>query len=196
MGGYLQVLFDQNPKAIGGKLPEMTSIMRGKEKYKLMKKAASCCLPGGLARRALMLNKSLLLVTPVAVVQRLFELLPTADFASAIVFSLTRIMLGSFWPWLPALFLACWRGTCALWRWPLAADACDQVGAGGVVHHFVSDLAEFQKPFGFHRLLMVLPVVYTNMLHGIKSTDAKLLEMAALFRVAGQKNALHPPAPF
>ncbi|MDD2497182.1 MAG: ABC transporter permease subunit, partial [Desulfitobacteriaceae bacterium] len=30
---------------------------------------------------------------------------------------------------------------------------------------------------------IVLPIVYTNMLQGIKSTDTKLLEMAELFRV-------------
>jgi len=35
----------------------------------------------------------------------------------------------------------------------------------------------------FISFLMVLPVIYTNMLQGIKSTDKKLLEMAAVFRV-------------
>jgi len=34
---------------------------------------------------------------------------------------------------------------------------------------------------------MVLPIVYTNMLQGIKSTDGKLLEMAWLFRVGWLK---------
>ena len=35
----------------------------------------------------------------------------------------------------------------------------------------------------FISFLMVLPIVYTNVLQGIKSTDGKLLEMADLFRV-------------
>jgi NitT/TauT family transport system permease protein len=39
----------------------------------------------------------------------------------------------------------------------------------------------------FIGFLMVLPIVYTNMLHGIKSTDTKLLEMATLFRVGWGK---------
>lgn len=35
----------------------------------------------------------------------------------------------------------------------------------------------------FISFLMVLPVVYTNTLAGIRETDARLLEMAAVFRV-------------
>ena len=39
----------------------------------------------------------------------------------------------------------------------------------------------------FISFLMVFPIVYTNMLQGIKSTDQKLLEMAELFRVGWLK---------
>jgi NitT/TauT family transport system permease protein len=39
----------------------------------------------------------------------------------------------------------------------------------------------------FISFLMVLPIVYTNMLQGIKSTDNKLLEMAAVFQVGWLK---------
>lgn len=35
--------------------------------------------------------------------------------------------------------------------------------------------------------LMVLPVIYTNVLHGIESTDRKLLEMARVFRLSTNK---------
>jgi len=39
----------------------------------------------------------------------------------------------------------------------------------------------------FIAFLMVLPIVYTNMLEGIKSTDKKLLEMAQLYNVGWLK---------
>lgn len=38
---------------------------------------------------------------------------------------------------------------------------------------------------------MVLPVVYSNVLQGIKTTDMKLLEMAKVFRVTPVKKALY-----
>ena len=34
---------------------------------------------------------------------------------------------------------------------------------------------------------MVLPIIYTNLLQGIKSTDPKMLEMAGVFRVGWLK---------
>ena len=48
----------------------------------------------------------------------------------------------------------------------------------------------------FISFLMVLPVVYTNTLAGIRETDARLLEMAAVFRVPPAKRVryLYVPA--
>jgi NitT/TauT family transport system permease protein len=44
--------------------------------------------------------------------------------------------------------------------------------------------------------LMVLPVSFSNILHGLESTDEKLLEMAKVFRIGGWKRikAIYIPA--
>ncbi len=167
----------------------MIFTMRGKEKYKLMEKAASVLFALGVWHAAaLMLNQSLLLVTPVAVVQRLFELLPTTDFVSAIVFSFTRIMLGFLLALVSGIVLAVLAGHLRLVEvglWPLMHVIKSVPVASFIILCLIWLSSKSLSVFiGF---LMVLPVVYTNMLHGIKSTDAKLLEMAALFRVGWGK---------
>ena len=71
--------------------------MRGNDQYNFIEKAASVLFALGVWQAAAMiLDEALFLVTPVAVVQRLFELLPTVGFASAVGFSFSRIMAGFF----------------------------------------------------------------------------------------------------
>ena len=54
--------------------------------------------------------------------------------------------------------------------------------------YFVPDMDSFEKSVSFlFSFLMVLPVIYTNILEGIRQTDRKILEMAKVFRVNLQK---------
>jgi NitT/TauT family transport system permease protein len=133
---------------------------------------------------AMLLNESLLLVTPVVVAQRLISLCVEPDFIAAIGFSFVRIVSG--------YFIALTAGSI------LAVIAGRFHGVEVILRPFIQSIKSVPVASFiilcliwlnswnlsiFIAFLMVLPIVYTNMLQGIKSTDGKLLEMAVLFRI-------------
>ncbi|MDD4752388.1 MAG: ABC transporter permease subunit [Desulfitobacteriaceae bacterium] len=133
---------------------------------------------------ATLLDKSLLLVTPIAVVQRLISLSHQADFLSTIAFSFVRIVFGYLLALAAGSVLAVIAG-----RFYLAEimflpfiTAIKSVPVASFIILCLIWLSS-QGLSVFISFLIVLPIVYTNMLQGIKSTDTKLLEMAELFRV-------------
>ena len=62
-------------------------------------------------------------------------------------------------------------------------DRSGQIYTCGIFYYFVLDMDSFEKSVSFISFLMVLPVIYTNILEGIRQTDRKILEMAKVFRV-------------
>ena len=137
---------------------------------------------------AMLLGQRLVLVTPVTVVERLFVLCTQADFLSAMGFSFFRIVSG----FLLALASGCvLAGISARFRlveimlWPFISTIKSVPVASFIILCLIwigsKNLSIFIS------FLMVLPIVYTNMLEGIKNTDIKLLEMAAVFRVGRLK---------
>jgi len=134
---------------------------------------------------AMLLNNPLLLVTPVAVVRRLFSLLTEPDFFSTVVFSFVRIVSGFFLALASGSLLAVIAGRfrpVETLLWPFMT-AIKSVPVASFIILCLIWLSSKNLSV-FISFLMVLPIVYTNMLQGIKSTDAKLLEMAWLFRVS------------
>ena len=163
--------------------------MRGNDQYNFIEKAASVLFALGVWQAAAMIfDEALFLVTPVAVVQRLFELLPTVGFASAVGFSFSRIMAGFFLALVVGSVLAIAAGQFRLLEvglWPFMHVIKSVPVASFIILCLIWLSSKSLSIFiGF---LMVLPIIYTNMLHGIKSTDTKLLEMATLFRVGWGK---------
>lgn len=130
------------------------------------------------------LNQELLLVTPLKVVLRLKELMLTGDFWSSVSFSFIRILSGFFLAFLVGILLAALAGGHRLIEtllWPYVAV----IKATPVASFIILCLIwlEASNLSVFISFLMVLPVVYTNILQGIKSTDKELLEMAAVFKM-------------
>ena len=137
---------------------------------------------------AMLLDKSLLLVTPITVVQRLFSLCTEVDFLSAILFSFVRIVSGYLLALVTGSLLAVIAGRFHLLEvmlWPFIA-AIKSVPVASFIILCLIWLSSKNLSV-FISFLMVLPIVYTNMLQGIKSTDNKLLEMVGLFRVGWLK---------
>ena len=133
---------------------------------------------------AVRLNSKILLVSPVEVVKRLAELVPTGEFWRSVLFSAGRILLGF------ALGLTC---GCLL---ALAA------GKIKVVRILFSPLISAMKSIpvasftilaliwiGSKNLsvlvsfLICVPIVCANMLEGIDSLDPKLKEMSRVFKI-------------
>ena len=129
---------------------------------------------------------SLLVASPFETIKTLVSLIQTTEFWKAVGYSFAKIASG--------FFLALVAGvTCAV----LAS-------AFGVVRALLNPVLRLIKAVPVASLiilalfwlsssknlsvliafLMVLPVIYTNVLQGIESTDRELLEMASVFRVS------------
>ena len=130
------------------------------------------------------LDSDILLVSPLRVIATLLALLPTARFWASLLGSMARI-LGGF-------FLAAALGTL------LAALAArfkrvEEWLAPPVLAMKTVPVASFVILaliwFGsrnlsvFIALVMVFPVIYTNVLAGVRAADRELAEMARVFRI-------------
>lgn len=130
------------------------------------------------------LNNRLLLVGPVQVVLRLAELVQEAGFWGAVWFTFSRITLGFLLAFLLALALAALSA-----RFPLAETllrpyllAVQTVPVASFIVIALLWLSGMRLSI-FISFLMVLPVLYANLLAGIRAADGKLLEMARVFRM-------------
>lgn len=133
---------------------------------------------------AALLNNHLLLVGPVRVLQRLAELILLGSFWQAVGFTFSRITLGFLLAFGLALVLAS-----AAARFPIAEillqpymTAVQTVPVASFIVIALLWLSG-RKLSIFISFLMVLPVLYRNLLQGIRSADAALLEMARVFRM-------------
>ncbi len=130
------------------------------------------------------LGQEILLVSPVSVLLRMGELAMTWDFWRSIVFSLMRIGGGFILAVgvgcvLAALAAGFKRAEELLAPLMLAIKAIPVASFIILVLIWVSS-KNLSILISF---LMVLPVIYTNVLGGIRSTDDKLLEMARVFNI-------------
>lgn len=130
------------------------------------------------------LNNRLLLVGPVQVALRLAELVQEAGFWGTVWFTFSRITLGFLLAFLLALALAALSA-----RFPLAETllrpyllAVQTVPVASFIVIALLWLSGKRLSI-FISFLMVLPVLYANLLAGIRAADGKLLEMARVFRM-------------
>ena len=133
---------------------------------------------------AMALDLHLLLVTPLEVIRRLFTLVGESDFWRTLLFSFSRIVLG----FALAFVLGCLLGVLSgKWKiletllWPYVITIKTVPVASFIILSLIFFSAR-QLPT-FISFLMVFPVIYSNVLEGIRSTDKELLEMAQVFRV-------------
>lgn len=140
---------------------------------------------------SLYIGQEILLVSPVSVLRRLAELATGAgdpkaalDFWASITSSFIRIIGGFLLASLSGTLLAALSGAFRPIR-DLFAPAMSTIKAIPVASFIILVLiwVPSRNLAIVISFLMVLPVVYTNVLNGIASTDRKLLEMAQVFRV-------------
>ena len=130
------------------------------------------------------LKQEILLASPVSVVRKLFELIFSGNFWQSVGFSFVRIVTGFLLAVLLGIFLAVW----AYWSKTveiLTAPVIAVVKSTPVASFIILCLIWIPSKnlSVFISFLMVLPVIYTNILEGIRQTDRKILEMAKVFRV-------------
>lgn len=133
---------------------------------------------------AMLVGNHLLLVTPLVVLRTLGELSVSMEFWGVVAFSFLRIASGFLLALATAILLAAAAGRYRIAE-VMLMPYMSAVKSTPVASFIILCLIwlSSQNLSVFIAFLMVLPIVYTNILQGIKSTDAKLLEMAGLFQV-------------
>lgn len=136
----------------------------------------------------MLVGRSFLIPTPAAVVRRLFSIGTDSGFMGIVGFSFVRIVSGYLLALVTGSILAAIAGrfrTVEIMLWPFVQTIKSVPVASFIILCLIwlssGNLSVFIS------FLMVLPIIYSNMLEGIKSTNPKLLEMAWLFRVGTLK---------
>ncbi|WP_455714831.1 ABC transporter permease [Anaerosporobacter sp.] len=137
----------------------------------------------GLASR--LLNAGILLVSPISTANRLLELMREWSFFETILYSMSRIILGFLLATILGIVLA------ILGNWNKRVEEFLQPLFGVMKAIPVASFIILCLVFLSSRtlsifivFLMVLPIMYTNILHGIQSVDRNLIEMAQVFEVS------------
>lgn len=136
------------------------------------------------------LNSDILLVSPVRVMIRLGQLMCTAVFWKSIGFTLLRIASGFFMAALAGCVLAAAASYVQKIQ-ELLAPVILVIKSVPVASFIILALIWFSSRnlSVLITFLMVLPVIYTNVLGGIRSVDRQLLEMAQVFRLSALRAA-------
>lgn len=130
------------------------------------------------------IGHELLLPSPIDVFKRIFQLFFEQDFFATVGFTFSRIAFGFFLGLLLGTIFALLAGrfrAVEILLWPYMITIKSIPVASFVVITLIwlsgSELAWFIS------CLMVFPIIYTNILEGIKSVDSKMLEMAEVFKM-------------
>lgn len=128
------------------------------------------------------LKQEILLASPVSVALRLKDLILTADFWSSVAFSFLRIVSGFLLAFGAGILLAAVSYASGA-AFALLKPLLTTVKATPIASVIILCLIWIpsRNLSVFVSFLIVLPVIYTNILEGLRQTDQKLLEMAKVF---------------
>ena len=133
---------------------------------------------------AMAIDQQIILVSPLRVLSRLWELIPTPDFWGSIAYSLVRItagfLLGVAAGTVLAALSARFRRVEELLAPAMLAIKSIPVASFIILALILFSSRNLAVPISF---LIVLPVLYSNVLGGIRAADSQLMEMARVFRI-------------
>jgi len=141
---------------------------------------------------AMMVGIEFLFPTPIAVVRRLFTIWREDGFFTSILQSLIKIITGFLLALILGLILAVLSGRFSIVEnmlWPFMITIKSIPVASFIVLALMW-LSSAQLST-FISFLMVLPVIYTNILGGIKNPDRCMDRMADLFRIPWHRRVLY-----
>lgn len=141
---------------------------------------------------AVAVDQSILLVSPIDVALRLTTIWQVEGFASSIWFSFYHIAGGFLLALVSGILLAALSGRfkwveTALWPFMITVKTVPVASFVVICLIWLSA----QNLSVFISFLIVLPVVYGNVLQGIKSEDGKMLEVAEVFRMPVLRRVLY-----
>lgn len=134
------------------------------------------------------IDKEIILVSPITVLNTLWQLAGQVAFWQAIAFSFLRIVFGFLIAVVSGTLLAVL--SYSYWVVKELFSPLFKVMKATPVASFVILALLWMKAGNLSILisfLMVIPMIYTNVLQGLHATDKKLLEMAKVFRLSRWK---------
>lgn len=137
---------------------------------------------------AMSLGQEILLVSPVQVLVRLFQLAGEGDFWKSIGFSISRILFGFAMGCILGVSLG---ALSSQWKWvrellaPITAVIKSIPVASFVILALI--FLPSRNLSVLISFLVVFPILYTNILTGIESTSDQMLEMAQVFQLSWPK---------
>ena len=133
---------------------------------------------------AMSVGEEILLASPLKVLARFFALLGEGSFWDALSFTFVKITAGFFFGFTAGVLLAVIAGRFRIAE-ILLRPFLITVKTVPVASFIVISLIwlSSKKLSVFISFLMVLPIIYTNVLEGLKSTDKKLLEAATVYKM-------------
>ena len=138
------------------------------------------------------IGQEILLVSPVSVASRLSQLIFETVFWQSVLFSFLRIAAGF---WLATVSGIVFAALATRFRRveEFLAPAILFVKSTPVASFIILVLiwVSSRNLSVVISYLMVLPIIYTNLLNGIRNVDSKLLEMAAVFEIPKYRRVLY-----
>lgn len=144
----------------------------------------------------MLIDSSLLLASPIEVLQRLVVLAGEKDFLPSLLFTFSRIFLGFSLSFITASLLGLLAGrsdTIENILWPYISLIKTVPVASFIILSLL--FLKAKQLSVFISFLMGFPVIYTNVLNGIRSCDKELDEMAVLFRLSPVRKLLYVQLP-
>lgn len=149
--------------------------------YKILSVGAALALWQGVV---MVIGSDLLLSSPVEVAVRLVELVTEADFWMAVGFTFSRIALGFLLGFAAGAGLGLLAGRfrgMEIFLWPYMKAAKTVPVASFIILSLV--FMKARQLSVFISFLMVAPVLYENVLQGVRAADGELLEMGRVFHM-------------
>lgn len=141
---------------------------------------------------AMALDQKVLLASPVSVLARLTSIWREPDFLHALWFSFIRIVGGFGLALVLGMLLAVLAGkfpALEIFLWPIFT-AIKSVPVASFIIICLIWLTSAQLSI-FISFLMGIPIIYTNVLQGIRSTDRKMTEMADIFHIPWNRRLVY-----
>jgi NitT/TauT family transport system permease protein len=140
---------------------------------------------------AILLNQKLILASPISVLINFLKIVKTKDFWVIVSNSFTKITLGLLLSILSGVILAIISAKKEFFE-ILLKPLINIIKSIPVVSFIIlvliwTDVNYLSTVISF---LIVLPVIYANVLEGIKTVDKKLIEMADVFEIPHKKRLL------
>lgn len=145
----------------------------------------------------LAVRQEILIVSPIRVAQRLFELLHENTFWLTIFQSMLHVLSGFLLGIVAGVLLAVWSSAFSVF-YDLFYPIISIVKAVPVVSFIILALVWIKSSYlpVFISFLVVLPIVWSNVTKGIAKTDCRLLQLAQSYRFGVIKTIRYVYVPF